>query len=307
MKRLLYLLVSTAVIVMALAPAALAQTDSLNCGDFANQETAQAILDANPGDPYQFDVDGDAVACADVGDGTAEDGTLAPFVPGAQGGYGVAGAAQLAETGGLPLLILAGAVMLLLGARLTMKAFAFGQGSPRAGAYPSVWRAPVDAGANGKRLVLMVLAAALAILVAILLGAGVVGPTKSASAQGANPLAISTVVYPSPTNAIPLGAKMDFLITEYNASNRPVHGVTVRDQLPAGVSYVGAKASQGQCNPMADEPTIVCTLGTIPPQGVAHINVVVDASARGTHHNYVYDNRGNEASAPFTIVRRLYQ
>lgn len=307
MKRLLYLLVLTVVTVMALAPAALAQTDGLNCGDFANQETAQAILDANPGDPYQFDVNGDTIACSDLGDGTAEDGTLAPFAQGAQGGYGGAGAAQLADTGGLALLTLVGVAMLLLGARLTMTTFAVGRGDSWVRTHARVWQAPINAGANRKRLVLMILAAALAILVTILLGAGVVGPTKSASAQGDNPLAISTAVYPSPTDAIPLGTKMDFLITEYNASNSPVRGVTVRDQLPAGVTYVGAKASQGQCNPMADEPTIVCTLGTIPPQGVAHINVVIDASSRGPHRNYVYDNRGNEATAPFTIIRRLYQ
>jgi dTDP-glucose pyrophosphorylase len=77
--------------------------------------------------------------------------------------------------------------------------------------------------------------------------------------------------------------------------------------LPAGVSYVAAKASQGECYPMADEPTITCTLGTIPPKGVAHINVVVTAASRGSHTNHVHDNHGNEASASFTIVRPLYQ
>jgi uncharacterized repeat protein (TIGR01451 family) len=304
MKRLLYLVAVSVAAVLTLAPAALAQTDGLSCIDFANQETAQAILDANPGDPYNFDVDGDAIACEDLGDTTAEDGTLAPFGQYAQVGYAGGAPAQLAETGGPPLLILVAVAMLLLGIRFVMATFAVGERGSRVGALAWSQQAPMSVGANGKRLVLIVLAAALAILLAIMLGTGAVWTTKSASAQGSNPLAISTAVYPSPTNAIPLGTKMDFLITEYNASNRPARKVTVSDQLPAGVSYVAAKASQGQCYPMADEPTIRCNLGTIPAKGVAHINVVVHATSRGTHSNYVYDKLGNEASARFTIVRR---
>jgi len=165
----------------------------------------------------------------------------------------------------------------------------------------------IDAGANAKQLITIVLAAALAVVLAVVLGSGVVGPSKSASAQGSNRLAISTTVYPSPTNSIPIGTRMDFLITEYNPTSSRVRGVTVNDQLPAGVTYVSAKPSQGQCNPMADQPVITCQLGTIPARGVAHINVVVRATARGTHSNVVSDNLGNQASARFTIVRRLYQ
>jgi uncharacterized repeat protein (TIGR01451 family) len=152
-----------------------------------------------------------------------------------------------------------------------------------------------------------VVAASLAALFAFLVGAGVVGPTKSASAQGSNRLAISTAVYPSPASAIRIGTKMDFLITEYNPSNRRVRNVTVSDQLPAGITYVAANSSQGQCNPMADQPVISCQLGTIPPKGVAHINVVVRATQRGTYTNSVSDSLGNAASAQFTIIRPLLQ
>jgi uncharacterized repeat protein (TIGR01451 family) len=165
----------------------------------------------------------------------------------------------------------------------------------------------IDVGANARRLIAVVLAAALATLLAVAFGSGVVGPTKSASAQGSNRLAISTTIYPSPTNSILVGTKMDFLITEYNASNRRVRNVTVNDQLPAGVTYLSANASQGQCNPMADQPVITCALGTIPARGVAHINVIVRATQPGTHSNVVSDNLGNQASARFTIVPRLYQ
>ncbi len=164
-----------------------------------------------------------------------------------------------------------------------------------------------DVGANAKRLITVVLAAALAIVLAVVLGSGVVGPSRSASAQGSNPLAISTTVYPSPASSILTGTRMDFLITEYNTARSRARNVVVNDQLPAGVTYVSAKPSQGRCNPMADEPVITCELGTIPGRGVAHINIVVTATTRGTHSNVVSDNRGNQASARFTIVPRLYQ
>src|SRR5829696_4169593 len=118
MRRPLYLLALSVAIVLVLAPAAaLAQTGGLDCGDFANQEAAQAILDAH-GDLYGHDLDGDGVACEDTGGGTAEDGTLAPFAQYAQyaqyqysGGTG-----ELADTGGPSLLTQAAAGTLLLGA-----------------------------------------------------------------------------------------------------------------------------------------------------------------------------------------------
>jgi len=113
MRRLLYLLALSAVVVLVLAPAALAQTEGLNCGDFANQEAAQEILDAS-GDLYELDGDGDGVACEDSGDGTAEDGTLAPFEQYAQYQYS-AGTEELADTGGPSLWIPAVATALLLG------------------------------------------------------------------------------------------------------------------------------------------------------------------------------------------------
>jgi len=162
-------------------------------------------------------------------------------------------------------------------------------------------------GPNAKRLAAVVVAAALAAVLAVLVGAGVVGPTNTASAQGNNRLAISTAVYPSPASAIPIGTKMDFLITEYNPSNRRVRNVTVSEQLPAGVTYITANSSQGQCNPMADQPTISCDLGTIRARSVVHINVVVRATQPGTRTNTVFDSLGNQASAQFTIIRPLLQ
>src|SRR5918997_1887503 len=101
MRRSLYLAALSVAIVLVAAPAALAQTDGLDCEHFANQEAAQAIVDAH-GDLYGHDPDADGVACEHTGGGTAEDGTLAPFAPYAQQQYQYSGAAveELADTGG---------------------------------------------------------------------------------------------------------------------------------------------------------------------------------------------------------------
>ena len=303
MRRLLYLAVLSAVAVLALAPAALAQTEGLNCEHFANQETAQAILDEH-GDLHGHDVDNDGIACEDSGGGTAEDGTLAPFAAYAQYQYSGEAPTELADTGGPSLLIPAAAGTLLLGACVAGLFVVAHRGS-WIGNLGGGQQMAIDLlGPNAKRLAVVGVAAALAALLAVLVGAGVVGPTKSASAQGNNRLAISTAVYPSPAGAIPNGTKMDFLITEYNPSNRRVRNVTVSEQLPPGVTYVTANTSQGQCNPMADQPVISCDLGTIRPQGVVHINVIVRATQRGTRTNVVSDSLGNQANAQFTIVRR---
>jgi uncharacterized repeat protein (TIGR01451 family) len=304
MRRPLYVLVLSVVAVLILAPAALAQTEGLNCEHFANQETAQAILDAH-GDLYGLDPEGDGVACEDLGGGTAEDGTLAPFAQQYQ--YASGGTEELADTGGPSLLIPAAAGTLLVLGACIVGLFLVARRGSRVGDLGGGQQMTIELGPNAKRLIAVVLAAALATLLAVALGSGVVGPTKSASAQGSNRLATSTAVSPSPASAIRIGTKMDFLITEYNPSNRRVRNVTVSDQLPAGITYVAANSSQGQCNPMADQPVISCQLGTIPPKGVAHINVIVRATQRGTHSNVVYDNLGNQASARFTIIRPLLQ
>src|SRR5918995_7328310 len=118
MRRLLYLIALSVVLVLVAAPAALAQTEGLNCEHFANQEAAQAILDAH-GDLYGHDPDADGVACEDTGGGTAEDGTLAPFAQYAQQyQYASGGTEELADTGGpsLPMPGAAGTLVVLVGA-----------------------------------------------------------------------------------------------------------------------------------------------------------------------------------------------
>ncbi len=54
MRRLLYLFALSAMMMLMLAPAAMAQ-DVLNCGNFEFQEDAQAVFDADPSDPNGLD------------------------------------------------------------------------------------------------------------------------------------------------------------------------------------------------------------------------------------------------------------
>lgn len=61
-------------VVLLLAPTALAQTGDLDCADFANQEEAQAVLEADPSDPNNLDADNDGIACEGLDDGDGNGG-----------------------------------------------------------------------------------------------------------------------------------------------------------------------------------------------------------------------------------------
>ena len=214
MRRPLYLLALSAAIVLVLAPAALAQTQGLSCGDFANQEAAQAILDAH-GDLYGHDPDADGIACEDTGGGTAEDGTLAPFAQYAQQQYQYASGGtveELADTGGPSLLMPAAAgTLLVLGACIAGLFLLAARRGSRVGDLGGGPQMTIELGPNTKRLAAVVVAVVVAVVLAAVVGQAT---TRSASAQqGGSPIGISKSVHPSPTNAIPVGTRMDFLIT----------------------------------------------------------------------------------------------
>ncbi|MDP8953081.1 MAG: DUF11 domain-containing protein [Actinomycetota bacterium] len=306
MRRIILVFSAMAVAAVLFAPAALAQSGDLDCEHFANQEAAQAILDAH-GDLYGHDPDGDGVACEDTGSGTAEDGTLAPFEQYAQYQYSSGAPEELAETGGPSLLMPAASGTLLLVGACIVGLFLVARRGSRLGELGGGRQMAIDLlGPNAKRLAVVVVAAALAALLALLFGTGVVGPVREASAQPANPLYLTTSVHPSPTNAIPVGTRMDLLITEQNvtAGGTSAQNVRVTDVLPAGVTFVSASASQGSCYPLlgASSYTIQCDFGSIAPGDVAHANIVVTATTQGTYTNTVSDSLGNQASATFTIV-----
>jgi hypothetical protein len=305
MRRLLYLIALSVVIVLVLAPAALAQTEGLSCGDFANQEAAQAILDAH-GDLYGHDPDADGIACEDTGGGTAEDGTLAPFAQYAQKQYQYAsgGTEELADTGGPSLLMPAAAGTLVLGACIVgLFLLAARRGSRVGDLLGGGQQMTIELGPNTKRLAAVVLAVVVAVVLAAVVGQAT---TRSASAQqGGSPIGISKSVHPSPTNAIPVGTRMDFLITAYNNLPRRSQSWVVSDQLPGGVQFVSANASQGSCYPMADQPVIRCEFGRVASGNVAHANIIVRATTPGTYTNTASDNLGSQIAATYTIVPRL--
>ena len=286
MRRSLYLAALSVAIVLALAPAAaLAQTEGLNCEHFANQEAAQAILDAH-GDLYGHDPDGDGVACEDTGGGTAEDGTLAPFAQYAQQyQYSSGGTVEeLADTGGPSLLMPAAAGTLVLGACIAGLFLLAARRGWRAGDLlgGGGQQMAIDlvVGPNAKRLAAVVLAVAVAVVLAAVVGQAT---TRSASAQAVGELTISKSVHPSPQNAIPVGTSMDFLITMSRNSSNPSPSVTTfTDTLPGGVEFVSANASQGSCYSLLGAPsfTIQCDFGSIPPGNVAHANIIVRATTR---------------------------
>lgn len=73
MRRLVFLVTLSLVAMLVLAPAALAQTDLYDCGDFTTQEEAQQFLLA--GDPYGLDDDNDGTACDNLPSGGTGGGT----------------------------------------------------------------------------------------------------------------------------------------------------------------------------------------------------------------------------------------
>ena len=165
----------------------------------------------------------------------------------------------------------------------------------------------VAGGANAKRLAAVVVAVVVAVVLAAVLGQAT---TRPASAQAGlpSPMGISKDVYPSPQNAIPVGTNMDFLITAYNNLPNPSPSWVVSDQLPGGVTFVSANASQGSCYPMADQPVIRCEFGRVARGSVAHANIIVRATTPGTYTNTASDNLGSQIAATYTIVpRRLLQ
>ena len=164
----------------------------------------------------------------------------------------------------------------------------------------------IELGPNTKRLAAVVLAVVVAVVLAAVVGQAT---TRSASAQqGGSPIGLTKAVYPSPTNAIPVGTRMDFLITAYNNLPRRSQSWVVSDQLPGGVEFVSANASQGSCYPMADQPVIRCEFGRVASGNVAHANIIVRATRPGTYTNTASDNLGSQIAATYTIVpRRLLQ
>ena len=75
MRRFMLLAALCAALVLAMAPAVMAQTGDLDCANFATQEEAQQVYNQDPSDPNGLDDDNDGMACDTLpssGTGTVE-------------------------------------------------------------------------------------------------------------------------------------------------------------------------------------------------------------------------------------------
>ena len=117
-------------------------------------------------------------------------------------------------------------------------------------------------GTDTKRLGVLVLAVALAVVLGTLVVLlGMTG--RSASAQNEeSPLALELTIKPLP---LFVGEQITFTITETNNSNETFPEVAVRDWLPEdGTEYVSATPSQGECFYSSYTHNVFCELGDLP-------------------------------------------
>jgi uncharacterized protein (TIGR03437 family) len=95
-------------------------------------------------------------------------------------------------------------------------------------------------------------------------------------------LALTKTAAPNP---VPAGENLTYTLAVRNIGPQPATGVTVTDTLPAGVTFVSASSTQGNCNGTS---TIACNLGNLAasaPGNEATITIVVRPTATGTITN----------------------
>lgn len=78
MGRFMLLAALCAALVLAMAPAVMAQTGDLDCVNFATQEEAQQVYNQDPSDPNGLDDDNDGIACENLPSSGTGTGTVEP-------------------------------------------------------------------------------------------------------------------------------------------------------------------------------------------------------------------------------------
>jgi uncharacterized repeat protein (TIGR01451 family) len=124
---------------------------------------------------------------------------------------------------------------------------------------------------NIKRRMLMMLA--LAMMVAVL-GAG----TAHAQSQGQPTPELISLTQTASSPEVAVGEPVTFHTTVTNDGPNTISDAQVLDALPAGVQFVSASSSQGQCTfkpSFGKNGFVECDLGTLPPGGTAQIDVVL--------------------------------
>lgn len=101
--------------------------------------------------------------------------------------------------------------------------------------------------------------------------------TVTFSPQVADLSIIKAVDNPSPNR----GETITFTVTAINSGPAAATGVAISDPLPAGLTFVSATASIGSYNPQ----TGIWTLGTLPNNGAATLQIVATVAASGRKTN----------------------
>jgi uncharacterized repeat protein (TIGR01451 family) len=103
------------------------------------------------------------------------------------------------------------------------------------------------------------------------------------------------------------GSVISYTITARNAGPSTATNVTLTDEIPAGVTFLGAQASQGSCS---GSTTITCNLGTLASGASAQVVIDVRADQAGTITNTASTRAAqadpsesdNRASATTTVL-----
>lgn len=105
-------------------------------------------------------------------------------------------------------------------------------------------------------------------------------------------LLITKTAQPSPVIA---GQPVTYTLTVRNAGPSDSRGVTVRDAVPAPLTYTSSTASQGTCSETGG--VVDCALGTVPAGGTATVTVVAGVPA-GTPPNDLDNTATVDATTP---------
>ncbi len=116
-------------------------------------------------------------------------------------------------------------------------------------------------------------------------------------------LAITNTASPNPGQA---GVSLSYRIIATNHGPKQATNVTVNDTLPAGVAFVSAVATQGNCN---GSGPVICNLGSLDVDSSAIVTIVVVPSSSGQITNSAtvsgsesdFDSTNNTASTTTVI------
>jgi uncharacterized repeat protein (TIGR01451 family) len=113
-----------------------------------------------------------------------------------------------------------------------------------------------------RRKPLTVVSLAVLGLLTVLAG-GSSGAPKPAPTEAAD-LSITKSDSPDPVSA---GASLTYTIQVSNAGPSTATGVVVTDNLPNGITFVSAQATQGSCTVSSNKKKVTCALGTLAVNG----------------------------------------